>query len=89
MALSLSTLAATPSAPAKRASSFKIPPQPHASFGQQVFSQFFAIDAWNISVFRRQNELTSGLGNRGLNTLNAEQHQNCLLFTFWFSKTHF
>jgi hypothetical protein len=56
--------------------------QLHANFEQQVFSQFFAIGAWNTWVYRRQNELTSGLDNRGLNTLNAEQRQNCLLFYF-------
>jgi hypothetical protein len=69
-----------PPAPAKRASSFKSPPQPHANFGQQVFSQFFAIDALSTWVYRHQNELTNGLGNRGLNTLNAECHQKNHLF---------
>jgi hypothetical protein len=42
--------------------------QPHANFGRQVFSQFFAIGVWNTWVFRHQNELTSGLGSRVLNT---------------------
>tara|TARA_R110002126_G_scaffold112232_1_gene250420 strand:- start:168 stop:362 length:195 start_codon:yes stop_codon:yes gene_type:complete len=59
---------------------FKILLQLHANFGQQVFSQFFAIGAWNTWVYRRQNELTSGLGNRGLNTLNAVCHQKNHLF---------
>jgi hypothetical protein len=64
-----------PPLPANSASSFKIPSQPHANFGQQVFSQFFAIDAWNIWVFRRQNALTNGLGSRELSTSNVVSHQ--------------
>jgi len=54
--------------------------QLHANFGPPVFSQFFAIGAWNTWVFHRQNELTSGLSNRELNTLNAERHQKNHLF---------
>jgi len=54
--------------------------QLHANFGRQVFSQFFAIGAWNTWVYRRQNELTSGLGSRELNTLNAVCHQKNHLF---------
>jgi hypothetical protein len=49
--------------------------QPHANFGQQVFSQFFAIGALSTWVYRRQNELTSGLGSQALSTSNVVSHQ--------------
>jgi hypothetical protein len=54
--------------------------QLNASFGPQVFSQFFAIDALNISVYRRPCGQTSDLGSRVLNTSIFESHQNCRHF---------